>query len=125
MYLIDNFFGNLLLEALIGVYLINHMNNVRLDTDDNIFKQWSERLKDGKAEDGTYSYCVCYNIFKKTGFYQEEPKPLRDTFVNFIDDTKVFYQTFVFGDAIVLITLTIFKIADVTHTFRNLFFLRF
>ena len=43
MYLIDSFFGNLLLEALIGVYLINHMNNVRLDTDDNIFKQWSER----------------------------------------------------------------------------------
>ena len=91
MYLIDNFFGNLLLEALIGVYLINHMNNVRLDTDDNIFKQWSERLKDGKAEDGTYSYTAfANNIFKKTGFYQEEPKPLRDKFVDFIDDTKFF-----------------------------------
>ena len=51
--LVNNFFSALALEALIAVYLINHLTKIKLNSDDNIFRQWSERYSE-KENDGPY-----------------------------------------------------------------------
>jgi hypothetical protein len=44
MILINNLFSSLIIEALIGVYLINHLNKIKMNSDDNIYRQWSDFL---------------------------------------------------------------------------------
>jgi len=93
--LVNNFFSALALEALIAVYLINHLTKIKLNSDDNIFRQWSERYSE-KENDGPYSFFAFKNSFWKKyyDFPKENPKTLKDQFSKFIDDFQVYYQTF-------------------------------
>ena len=55
MILIDSIISTMVLEALLGVYLISHLHKIKMNSDDNIYKQWSERYKP-KENDGPYSF---------------------------------------------------------------------
>ena len=51
----------MVLEALLGVYLISHLHKIKMNSDDNIYKQWSERYKP-KENDGPYSFFSYSNL---------------------------------------------------------------
>ena len=54
----------MVLEALLGVYLISHLHKIKMNSDDNIYKQWSERYKP-KENDGPYSFFFVQQFVEK------------------------------------------------------------
>lgn len=84
----------MVLEALLGVYLISHLHKIKMNSDDNIYKQWSERYKP-KENDGPYSFFSYSNLWKKYhGFPKGNRATLTDEFTKLIDEFQVYYQTF-------------------------------
>ena len=99
MYIIDKTFSLLVIQSLLAVYLLSVYNEARLGREGNILDQWNgkARLKigDKKVDDGSEN-TLWANMFKK--FYKHDgdtPNELKDTeFYNFIEDLRVFFNTF-------------------------------
>jgi hypothetical protein len=99
MYIIDKTFSLLVIQSLLAVYLLSVYNEARLGREGNILDQWNgkARLKigDKKVDDGSEN-TFWANMFKK--FYRHDgdtPNELKDTeFYNFIEDLRVFFNTF-------------------------------
>jgi hypothetical protein len=111
MILINNLFSSLIIEALIGVYLINHLNKIKMNSDDNIYRQWSERYNE-KENDGPYSFFAYKSSFWKKyyNFPKGNTKTLTDQFSKFIDDIQVYLQTFCIIFCVILFLFLLLKI---------------
>jgi hypothetical protein len=99
MYVIDKTFSLLVIQSLLAVYLLNVYNEARLERKGNILDQWNGKAKlkvgDKKVDDGSEN-TFWANMFKK--FYNQDgetPNELKETeFYNFIEDFRVFINTF-------------------------------
>ena len=111
MIVVNNLISTLAIEALIGVYLINHLNKIKMNSDDNIYRQWSERYSE-KENDGPYSFLAYKNNFwrKYYNLPKGDSETLTDQFSKFIDDIQVYLQTFCIIFCVILFLFLLLKI---------------
>lgn len=88
MFVIDNLFSMFIFEAVLAVYLLSNYNNVKYDTEDNIYRQWCNRGEKPRDYSFVKSVWKRYMYPKGTGWIKT------DEFTEFVKDSQVFINTF-------------------------------
>ena len=93
MFLIGKKFSILIFQACIAVYLIYSINEIRLDTEDSIYRQWSDRGKQSYSQYWSRSWLN--NVFKKMGVIKGSNNFIVvDHFVDFVSEYVFLINTF-------------------------------
>ena len=91
MFMLNNTFMVIIYFSLLGVYLLNIANNIRLDNEGNIYKEWSERNNGKKYYERENSFFG--NFFKKTFSWAGDEKYISDEFLEFIYQMPILLRT--------------------------------